>query len=242
MKATRWIFASDTHGDMIDRGAEQALKELCRFFKPTIRIHGGDLFDLRCLRRGASGEEALDDLRADLDAGAELAGWFKPTHWLRGNHDERLIDGINSHNPVLARFASLEWEKVRKMLAGAKVFPYCKRRGVMKLGTLAFAHGFSSGMYAAKRMAEIYGNVVSGHTHAIDAFSIPGLDPRVGRVVGCLCRLDMAYNRAQLNTLRQQHGFAYGFSYRNGLHRVFQAQEINGRWLFPTEFREFKAS
>lgn len=241
MNATRWIFVTDNHGDMIDPGALAAVKELVRFFKPTMRIHGGDLFDFRCLRRGAGNEEALEDLRADIDAGMDFINWFKPTHWLRGNHDERLVDAINSHQPVLRRFASLEWERIRQAMPGTRIYPYCKRRGVLQYKTLAFAHGFSAGIYAAAVHARIYGNILFGHTHAIDAFSIPGLEERVGRNVGCLCRLDMAYNRAQLNTLRQSHGFAYGFLYRNGLHRVFQAQEICGTWLFPTEFKEFKA-
>ncbi len=239
MKAKRWIFVTDTHGDMIDPGAASALWDLMATFKPDIRIHGGDLFDFRCLRRGASNEETLEDLKADLDAGRAFAERFKPTHWIRGNHDERLIDAMNSHTPVLRRFACLEWEKIREYMRGVHVLPYCKRKGVLRMGSLPFSKLFSSGVFAARSMAAIYGNVLFGHTHSIDAFSIPGLEERVGRNVGCLCRLDMAYNRAQLNTLRQSHGFAYGFVYPNGLHRVFQAQAIKGRWLFPTEFREF---
>jgi predicted phosphodiesterase len=243
MKMERWLFVSDTHGDMIDPKAEKALKELVSDFKPTIRIHGGDLWDLRCLRRGASGEETLEDLRADLDAGRDFIEWFKPTHFLRGNHDERLVDAMESHNPVLRRFACTEWQSIvdhLKAVGCRKILPYGKRHGVLQYKTIAFCHGFSAGIYAAAAHARIYGNVVFGHTHAIDAFSIPGIQERVGRNAGCLCRLDMAYNRGQLNTLRQSHGFAYGFLARNGAHRVFQAQEIYGKWLFPTEFKEYR--
>lgn len=240
-KPQRFIFASDNHGDMGDRNAIRALREFMRTFKADVRIHGGDCFDLRCLRRGAGEDEQSEDLRADLDAGMEFMTWFKPTHWLRGNHDERLTDAINSPNPVLRRFASLAWEEVMDVVGSrCEVLPYCKRRGVLKLGSLAFVHGFTAGMFAAKRLAEIYGNVCGGHTHAIDAFSIPGLEPRIGRCCGCLAKLDMPYNRAHLNTLRQSHGFAFGFSYADGTHRVYQAQPINGVWVFPTEFREVK--
>lgn len=243
MKPIPWIFAPDVHGDKIDRNAEKALFEVMKFFKPQIRIQGGDLFDIRCLRRGAGSEEALEDLREDIDAGVDFIDRFRPTHWLRGNHDERLFDATNSHNPILRRYASLEYSNITDHLekAGCKqILPYSKRHGVLKFGHLIFVHGFSAGIYAAKKHAEIYNNVVFGHTHAIDSYSIPSLEERKGWNVGSLCLLDMDYNRMQLNTLRQRHGFAYGFFYPNGDYRLFQAEEICGRWLFPTEFKEYK--
>ena len=236
----RFIFASDNHGDMASPDAIKALKYFMREFKPDVRIHGGDCFDLRCLRRGAGDDEQHEDLRADIDAGLDFMASFRPTHWLRGNHDERIVDAINSPNPVMRRFASLAWEEIMDVVGKAQVLPYCKRRGVLKIGSLHFVHGFTSGMYAAKKLAEIYGNVLGGHTHACDAYSIPGLEPRIGRCCGSLCALDLPYNRAHLNTLRQSHGFAYGLIYPNGDHRVYQAQPINGAWLFPSEFKEYR--
>lgn len=241
-KPKRFVFASDNHGDMIDRGAERALQEFMREFKPDIRIHGGDCFDLRCLRRGASHEETLEEVKTDIEMGMDFMKWFKPTHWLRGNHDERLVDGMNSHNPILSRFACMAWEEIYEALRGVQILPYCKRRGVLEIGTLSFVHGFSVGIYAAKRLAEVYGNVIAGHTHVVDAFSVCGLKPRVGRTAGCLCALSMDYNRAQLNTLRQSHGFCYGFLYPNGLHRVFQATVVNDVWILPTEFKEIRCA
>jgi hypothetical protein len=239
-KPRKFVFLSDTHGDQADVGAVAAAKEFCRHFKPEVRIHGGDAFDLRCLRRGAGSEEVLEDLKADIDAGLDFLRWMRPTHYLRGNHCERLTDAINSHNPLLRRFACLTWEEVLHAIKGAQIFPYCKARGILQIGSLKFAHGFASGVYAAKRMAEVYGSVVFGHVHVSEAFSIPGLEPRVGRAAGCLCKLSMDYNRAQLNTLRQRHGFAYGFLHHDGTHEVYLASPINGVWRFPTEFREIR--
>ena len=233
----RFIFASDNHGDMCDPNAIKALKYFMREFKPDVRIHGGDCFDLRCLRRGAGDDELHEDLGADIDAGCDFLRWFKPTHWLLGNHDARVIDCINSYNPVMRRLASQLWENEIKPAYGkAQVFPYDKRDGVLKMGTLSFIHGYSSGMYTARRIAEIYGNVVQGHCHCSDSFSIPGLNPRVGHISGCLCKLSMTYNRTHLNTLRQSNGFIYGWLGTTGLHRVFHAQEIENEWVFPTNF------
>lgn len=239
-KARRFLFLTDNHGDQADRSAVKVAKEFCQYFKPDVRIHGGDCFDLRCLRRGAGSEEQLEDLKADIDAGLDFMRWYKPHHWLRGNHDERLVDSINSHNPLLRRFASLTWTEIMDTIRGAKILPYCKARGILQIGSLKFAHGYAGGMYAAKRMAEVYGSIVFGHVHVSEAFSIPGLEPRVGRAVGCLCKTSMDYNRAQLNTLRQRNGFAYGFLNADGSHEVYLASPINGVWRFPTEFREIE--
>ena len=121
------------------------------------------------------------------------------------------------------------------------MLPYCKRRGVYKLGHATFIHGYGGGMYAAKNSAMIYGNVFQGHVHTVDRYTIPSLEPREGRIIGCLCKLDMDYNRAHLATLRQCHGFAYGFAYDAGTYEAFQARGIEGRWILPTEFREVYA-
>ncbi len=241
MRATKWVFASDNHGDMQDEGAVAALKDFIKFFKPEVRIHGGDAYDLRCLRKGAGDDELHEDLERDIDMGGDFLRLLKPTQYLLGNHEVRIIDAINSTNPVMRRLASQVWEnEIKPAAGGAKIFPYDKREGVFKLGTLSFIHGYTSGLYAAKKIAEIYGCCVAGHSHASDSFSIPGLEPRTGHISGCLCRLSMQYNRTHLNTLRQSRGFTYGWVWPNGLHRVFHAQEIAGTWLYPTEFREFK--
>jgi hypothetical protein len=51
----------------------------------------------------------------------------------------------------------------------------------------------------------------------------------------------LAYNAASLNTLKQSHGFVYGFLIENRA-IVFQAQPVGGVWVFPTEFRTMGAS
>lgn len=239
--ATRWIAAPDLHGDMQDQASVEALLDVTKTFRPTVRIQTGDLFDVRCLRRGAGSEETLEDLKEDIEAGLEFLHKFRPTHWLRGNHDERIVDAINSHNPVLRRYASQEWENISEHLqkVGCKVvLPYNKRMGVLKIGKLRFCHGYGSGMYTAKKHAEVYGNVVFAHSHAVDNFAIPGIEEVTGWNIGCLCRLELDYNRAQINTLRQRHGFAYGLIYPNGKYALSQAVGIDGAWLYPSDFRE----
>ena len=236
----RFVAVFDNHGDMVDAKALAAFREFVKHWKPEVRIHGGDCFDLRALRKGASKDEEFEDLAPDIEAGLDFLSWYKPTHFLRGNHDERLWDAASGKNPIAARFAALTIEEVMDALGGAKMYPYCKRNGVMRLGHLKVIHGYHSGVTAARQAAQVYGSVLLGHVHTVDQYSIPGVERRIGRSCGCLVKLDMPYNRAQANTLRQSHGWGYGFIYPSGDYQYFQAECVNHSWTFPTEVMSIK--
>ncbi len=237
----RFVICGDNHGVHADTGACDAFFEFVAFWKPEIRIHLGDAFDFSCLRRGASEGEKRERITDDIDAGIAFLKKFKPTHALRGNHCERIHDAAKSDDGKLSDFASYIIEDIKDAMGDAQVFPYCKRRGVLKLGHLKVIHGYHSGITAARMAAQVYGSVAMGHIHAIDQFSIPGLERRIGRAIGCLCKLDQDYNRAQANTLRQSHGWGYGVMLPSGDYQFWQAERVAGRWFFPSEFREVKA-
>lgn len=240
-KYQRFVVAFDSHGDVIDRSVERVFFEFVKHFKPTIRIHGGDAFDLRALRRGATDEEKCDGTKADIEAGVDFLKRLDPQVFIRGNHDERLIDAATNHLNGVIRSACVQLvDYIHDAIPKTKQLPYDKRQGVYKLGHLRIIHGFFSGMNAAKRSAEVYGSVLCGHGHSIDHVVIPGIERRMGRMCGALCSLDHSYNRAHANTLRHAHGFAYGLLFPDGTYRVYQAEEINGVWIFPSEFTEIR--
>ena len=62
----RFVIVGDSHGDMVDPCVLKAFRKFMGMWKPSIRVHLGDLFDLRNLRRGASQEDQNDDLRDDI--------------------------------------------------------------------------------------------------------------------------------------------------------------------------------
>ena len=97
-KPVRFVFASDSHGDMADPEALEALWEFCKDYKPEVRVAGGDHFDLRALRRGvgSSDAESGESLKADLEAGKDFLRRFRPTVYLWGNHEHRLDNLIAS--------------------------------------------------------------------------------------------------------------------------------------------------
>ena len=117
-----------------------------------------------------------------------------------------------------------------------RMLPYDRRHGVLEIGKLRVLHGFAHGVNAARRHAQAYGSCFAGHVHSIQSASIEGLDNRVGRVIGCLCLLDMDYSRATMASLVHRHGFAYGvINRRSGEYHSWQAESINGTWVFPSD-------
>jgi hypothetical protein len=226
---------------MQDDRAVAALLEFCRYWKPEIRVHWGDAFDFRAFRKNASQEESRDSIKADVERGLEFLTAFKPTVFLQGNHDARLWDAAICDDGKIADFASYLVVDIKEALGSAcQVFPYDKRKGVFRLGSLKVIHGYNSGVTAARIAGQVYGSVIMGHLHTIDQYSLPGLERRVARIGGCLAKLDMQYNRSHVQTLRQAHGWVYGVSFPNGTYTCWQAEQINGNWFLPTEFKEIR--
>lgn len=242
MSFKKFIVGTDIHGDMQDAPANRVFFDFVSAFKPDIRVCGGDLWDFRPLRSGCNEDEKRESMAKDYVAGVNWLNKFRPHFLLRGNHDERLWELANSDRGVCSDYAQSGVVEVESILRKMKcqMLPYHKRDGVLRLGSLKILHGFHCGVYAARQTALIYGSSLFGHTHVIDEHSIGGLERRVARNIGCLCKLDMDYNARNPNTLRQAHGFAFGFlNMKSGRYHVFQAEEIEGKWFLPTEFKHF---
>lgn len=240
--AKKFQIGFDVHGDRQDPSAVRVFHEFAKTWKPEIRVAGGDIFDFRCLRKGATDQEKRERLNEDVDAGIDFLKKFKPTQYLLGNHCSRAWDAARGDDGKLADLANYLIQDIEESLGGAQVFPYDKRSGIFHLGSLKVLHGYTTGVMAARHAAQVYGSCVMGHTHTVDSYSIPGLERRVGRIGGCLCLLSQDYNRAQMNTLRQSHGFGYGIVNSDGTFVYYQAEPIDGVWYLPTEFRELKAA
>lgn len=245
-----FVSATDLHGDRQDGGAVAGFKKFVTEFKPKWRIFMGDIWDFRAIREGASKEEKRHSLRKDFDAGMDFLKWYRPNVITLGNHDARVFDlvekeGVIKSGPLsdLATIFIEEFEEWVEKAGVPVVLPYDKRKGVWKHNGLKFTHGFSAGKNAAGEMAAVYGNVLFGHGHAIDVASEPSHDgPRVARMIGCLCRLDMSYNRAHMGTLRQQHGWAYGAFLPHDRNEVFQATVENNQVVYAEHLRVIKTA
>lgn len=240
MSFTKFIFATDLHGDMQEPSVVAKLMEFTAIFKPQLRVFGGDLFDFRPLRKGASTDERQESMRSDVEAGLRFLKAWKPQIYQRGNHCERLWELAERGQGVEADYAQRGVQDIDAACAAlkCKIMPYHKRDGIYRNGNLKTLHSFYCGVYAARQNALTYGACLFGHTHAIDEASVPGLDRRVARGVGCLCRRDLPYNSRMPSTLRQSNGWGFGvINDKTGNYWANQAEEIDGVWVLPSEFK-----
>jgi hypothetical protein len=243
-----FAFCADVHGDRQDTRAVAVFRKFLDAFKPKFRIFGGDLWDFRSLRAAAGDSEKQHSLLRDFSAGMEFLEAYRPQVFLLGNHDMRLWDavqrdGLRKGGPIadLATEKIAEFERLAAKLK-IRVLPYEKRKGVWKRSGVSFCHGFATGPGAVSAMARVYGNCCFGHGHSVDVASEPGIaGPKIARMVGCLCRLDMVYARTHLAALRQTHGWAYGVFRGPSRASVFQAEVVGGRVLFAGKFGEVSA-
>ena len=239
MSLTRFIFASDLHGDKQDKNAVQALLAATESFKPHHRIFGGDLVDARPLRRGAGAEERAESMVEDWQKALGFLTLWQPTHLLMGNHDKRLYDLAEAEKGIESDFA---WKGVNELEGRLKKLK-CKWRPYRKneffeFGELRMVHGFYAGVYASRQMAQVFGNVLYGHTHAIDEHSVPGIERRIARGAGCLCSLDMDWNSHMPNSLRHAHGFILGvYNQKTGRFWTMQCEEVDGLWVIPENLK-----
>ncbi len=235
--AIPWSIAADLHGNKANRNVVRAFFKFHDYFNPPIRIILGDLFNFAALRKNASDQERRESMDKDIAAGLKFIERYKPTHFLRGNHDERLWDALKSDHGETRDYARKIIGEITAKLGDAKMYKYDKRKGILRLGDYLLIHGYHTGLTAARNAAMIYGNVIMGHVHADDHASVPGLHVKHGYTCACLCQVDQDYNRAQVNTLRQSNGWPYGWLLPNGKLVVQQARKYGSSWVAPVDMK-----
>ena len=220
-KQIRWASCGCTHGDLLDRGAAEQFLSFLRDYKPDYIVHTGDAFDFAAIRKGASDEEKAISLMADFEHGMDfLESMFAPfrrakAKWLLlGNHDQRLLDLLESGSAIQKEFSQSLWDDIRHKLNrwGVGWKPYDSHAGVIKIGDTLFMHGYSHAVHAGHNMARSYkGNLVFSHTHRPELINAPGW-PSPFRVInhGCLRQLYPKFANRTTSTLGWGHGFSYG--------------------------------
>ena len=246
-KPVRFVFASDSHGDMADPEALDALWAFCKDYKPEVRVAGGDHFDFRSLRRGVGSNDAEsgESLKADIDAGKDFLRRFRPTVYLWGNHEHRLDNLISSSGSAMVRdYCSDIRDDINRTAkqAGAKVIlPYHADRGVFRLGPVAFVHGYAHGVNATTvqglHYAEAGGALIHGHTHNLASIALTKHGSGNAFSAGCLCQKDaMAYAMHRLASARWGSGFVAGWV--NGANwKAWLVHKVGDQWVWQTGLR-----
>jgi predicted phosphodiesterase len=238
-KLERLLAVFDTHGDHADPKTIDVILRFKKAWKPDLIIHGGDAFDFRRLRVGASEEERRESMGDDLAMGCDFLEKLKPHVWTRGNHCERIYLAAKSTDGDTRRLACQDIETIHKSLRGdVKIIPYNKRK-VFRYADTNIFHGFYGGVNAAMQTARAYGKSIAGHVHRPDVASVPSLDRATCYLSGAGCRLNADYNARQPGTLAQQAGFIFGVKLHGSL-TIYSATCEKGIWLLPTGFEAFQ--
>jgi hypothetical protein len=245
----RFVFASDSHGDMADPEALAALWEFCKDYKPTIRIAGGDHYDFRALRRGVGSNDAEsgESLKADVMAGNAFIRRFSPTVWLWGNHEHRLDSLISTASSAMIRDYCHDVKSeicANARASGCKtILPYHADKGVYRLGPVAFIHGFAHGENATVKQGLHYarqgGALVHGHTHNLASIALTQHGSGNAFSAGCLCLKDeMAYASHRLATARWGSGFVAGWVDGSD-YKAHLIHKVGRRWVWSADLRFF---
>ena len=239
------MVVSDNHGDMVDGRSSEALFAFLKDWKPEIRIHAGDNWDFRNLRRGASDDEKAASLIDDWEAGSEfltrLFDGGKSNHFLRGNHDERIWHFAGSATGLLRDYAADGIKRINRLMQASKaeMLPYDAALGVLDVGKLRVIHGYHAGIGACRMHAQVYRNCLFGHVHTIESAPVASLEPAEARSIGCLCKRDMDYCNAKTGKLRWAQGWAFGLLFPDGSYQLFQTRNIHGTFYAATDIRQY---
>lgn len=242
----RFVMVADSHGDCLDPVAEKALFSFISDFKPTVRLHLGDLWDFRNLRNGAGEKELAESMEPDWDAGKEFFLRYFPkgteNHLLLGNHDARMWEAASDIDGVKRDYAQGKLKEIKALAAKRRVktYPYDSRLGVLNIGHLRAIHGYASGRNAGTVHARTYGNSFFGHVHEVSTNPVENLTgPAEARCIGCLTRTDMAYNSRGLAKLRHRNGFLAGLLFSDGTYHSQQISRVGDSFYAPTDFKAY---
>lgn len=243
----RIVVMGDNHGNEGDADTLKAVLKYCKEFQPQMRVHLGDNWDLACLRKGVGKgekEAAWNVLREDIQAGNEWLEAYRPTHFLYGNHCDRVreqMEGTDSITKLEAlQDVQKEMSKALRAAGTRHIRQYDVNEGFLDIGKVTFTHGFAHGENAAKKMADAFiaahgGGIVMGHLHRHEQLNAQRRGGGGAWICGCSCNLKMRYARRNLSTLKWQHGFLAFKMDSKGNYLGRQAHRFNGKWEFPFE-------
>lgn len=245
MKAERFVAVADPHGDEIDPICERAFFRWLDGWKPDVVFHVGDNWNFAAIRKGASPEDKRVSLASDLEAGVRfferLFAHGSRRFFLRGNHDERLWDMLDSNDAVYRELAERGTRQIEGLCRRhrVKMLPYDVEDGVLEYGKLRIVHGYAHGQGAAAKHARAYGHCLFGHTHTQDVMPVENVGaPAVALGIGCLLKTKQTYARANMSRLRHQNGWVYGLIFPDGTHQIFQAKRIGDSFYAATSIEK----
>ncbi len=171
-----WIAFGCVHAPLHDPEAIDWLIGQIKEEKPDYIIHLGDGFEADSASRWPSeynftlADEFIEHDKILLRI--RKASPKSKKVFIEGNHDNNLI-ALNRIDKKLRGLCDYRIHQLNKELVAhwemPTIYNNCRRRGVWRLGEVAFAHGYACGVKGGEneacRMANEYGLYVRAHTH-----------------------------------------------------------------------------
>lgn len=212
-KWKRFFGVSCSHAQMVDRSAWDAMLQAKKAFDPDFTFHLGDFIDTTCWRSGASGSDLAEDYRGDVATGLIHLDQMQPQLVLSGNHEARLWRELGNKDGRIAGLADELIKHIRSQVKqwGAEFVEY---DGILQgryLGNYLLTHGTIYNQMACRDMAEMYGNVIFGHTHTAGSAAGRRTDRPNGINIGTLTDVrSMDYAHCRRQTLAWRQAWIYG--------------------------------
>jgi hypothetical protein len=233
------IFISDTHGDLVCPDAVKVVKKFIEAWQPKHRVHLGDVWDFRSIRRGASPDERMEGISYDYNCGIELLDWYRPNYLTMGNHDFRLWRAASETSQgVLADLCAMKVQELEDKLRAMKIkwVPYKVNAYLtLPMGGLKLIHGFRSTMYPAKAHFEHWGDCIFGHVHKPDSHEARHIDGGKATAVGTLADISkMTYADMHAAKLGWRNSFHYGLhNTKTGKYELWPVTKDGKDWISP---------
>ncbi len=222
----KFILLFDRHAPYHDPKMDKIVLDFMADFKPEIRVAGGDWMTVDQVSTFAN--EGDIDLQDEFEMTREALHQFGITHYLEGNHEQRLRRVGLKLDKRLRSLVDLQ-ANLHLKEQGIPLLPYHARKGVLKFGHLKVIHGFFATEYMAKKTASIYGTCVFGHTHRFQTFQAKdAYETHVGFAIGMMGKIDQPYTEGRA-PLGWCQGFAFGYLHRDGFFDLNPVRVYKGR-------------
>lgn len=244
-KLTKFIFASDNHGELGDEDSLSALYAYRKDFKPDICVGGGDHYDCAALRKGAMDEmEGVRSLKDDFDAGKDFFARYRPTHVTWGNHEYRLESMARANRSSVVRdFCSDRFDEINRHArkCGAKTIVPYRRDKPIRVGPFTFHHGIGSDLTKMGLFWATQGGcVIVGHGHTGQQVNLPKFGRGAAFMSPCLGRLDaFDYSENRLTAAKHNNGFIAGW-FKGDEWKAWIIHRLgDGKWYWQTDIKTF---